>query len=272
MRLRIASYNIHKCIGGADRRYRPERIRDAITPFDPDIVLLQEVDEGARRSRRHRQVDLLGELLGLRHRRFFPNVKVRGGGHCGNAILSRFPITDARNIDLSVPWTKRRSVLHARIRVRRPGVDPQPRTLHVFDFHLGLSQLLRLEQLRRFLASPSFLALHARTPIVLGGDFNDARGTLGKLMLAPAGFRGAASPPATFPAVAPMKALDSIYVRGDVELLQVRRCALRAARWASDHRPLLAEIRVLLQGAYGRARPPRKCAKLSVPASQPLDA
>ena len=103
MRLLIASYNIHKCIGGVDRRYDPARVCDAVGSPTPDILLLQEVDEGARRSRRHRQVDVLGDLFGLPHRAFFPNVAVRGGGHYGNAILSRFPITEVVNIDVTVP-------------------------------------------------------------------------------------------------------------------------------------------------------------------------
>jgi len=30
MKLRVLSYNIHKCIGGLDRRYRPERIVETI--------------------------------------------------------------------------------------------------------------------------------------------------------------------------------------------------------------------------------------------------
>ncbi len=244
MRLRIVSYNIHKCIGGVDRRYRPDRVRDALAALEPDFVLLQEVDEGAPRSEGHRQVDLLGDLLSLRHRTFFPNVRIRGGGHYGNAILSRFPITHTRNIDVSVPWTRRRSVLHARVRARGNGLWRWPRTVHVFNLHLGLSQVLRMGQLQRFLTSRPFVDLHRRTPVVLGGDFNDSQGTLGRIFLAPAGFRGTERRLRTFPAWAPMRALDSIYVRGDADLLAVNRASGRAARWASDHLPLLAEIEV----------------------------
>jgi endonuclease/exonuclease/phosphatase family metal-dependent hydrolase len=242
MSITIASYNIHKCIGGVDRRYDPARVRNALAPQAPDILLLQEVDEGARRSLRHRQVDVLGDLFGLPHRVFFPNVTVRGGGHYGNAVLSRFPITEAVNIDVTIPWTKRRSVLHARIRVREP--DGSSRTIHVFNLHLGLSQRLRVAQLRRFLASPPFLKLHSRAPIVLAGDFNDARSRLGEMLLAPQGFRSAAKRLKTFPAIAPVRGLDAVYVRGDAELIEVGRSNLPAARWASDHRPLLAEIRL----------------------------
>jgi endonuclease/exonuclease/phosphatase family metal-dependent hydrolase len=50
MRLRVLSYNIHRAIG-VDRRFRPERIARILEAHDPDVVLLQEVDEGVPRSR-----------------------------------------------------------------------------------------------------------------------------------------------------------------------------------------------------------------------------
>ena len=68
MRFRLLTYNIHKGIGGVDRRYRPERIVETIGHYEPDIVFLQEVDDGVPRSRRDRQVDLLAEALELPHR------------------------------------------------------------------------------------------------------------------------------------------------------------------------------------------------------------
>jgi endonuclease/exonuclease/phosphatase family metal-dependent hydrolase len=240
----MMTYNIHKAIGGVDRKYQPERVRDTIAPFDPDFVLLQEVDEGAERSCGHRQVDVLGEMLGLRHRTFFPNVQLRSGGHYGNAILSRFPLMDTRNIDLTFPWTKRRSVLHARFRVRRDGEADHLRTVHVFNLHLGLSAGLRKRQIQKFLKSHPFAYFHPRTPVVVAGDFNDLGGSLGPAFLIPAGFRTVSPRLRTFPAWAPVWALDGVYVRGDVDLVGVDRSPEKVARVASDHLPLLAELRL----------------------------
>ena len=65
VRLRVVSYNIHKCIGGVDRRYEPERTAEVLRKLEADVLLLQEVDAGvvapresspdraARRSGRH---------------------------------------------------------------------------------------------------------------------------------------------------------------------------------------------------------------------------
>jgi endonuclease/exonuclease/phosphatase family metal-dependent hydrolase len=194
MKLRVLSYNIHKCIGGVDRRYDPHRVAEVINRQHADVVLLQEVDHDVPRSNRDRQVDVLGDLVGMRYRSWFANVDVRGGGSYGNAILSRYPIVETSNIDLSIRFKKKRSVLHGVLRVRHDDLD---RTVHVYNMHLGLARFERRIQLLKFLGSHPFQTLHHETPVVVGGDLNDVYGGLGEL-LAPAGFRGVARRPATF--------------------------------------------------------------------------
>lgn len=240
MRLRVLSYNIHKCIGGVDRRYEPQRVADVICGQEPDVLLLQEVDAGVARSNSDRQVEVLGDLCGMRYRSWFPNVDVRGGGQYGNAILSRYPIIESTNIDLSIRFKKKRSVLHGVIRVRHDDVD---RTVHVYNMHLGLARFERRIQLLKFLDSHPFQNLHHDTPIVVGGDLNDVYGGLGEL-LRPAGFRGTERRPLTFPAWGPLRPLDAIFVRGKVDFVKLTRCESELARRASDHRPLIADVRL----------------------------
>lgn len=240
MKLRVLSYNIHKCIGGVDRRYAPERVAQVIQNLEPDVLLLQEVDQGAPRSNHDRQVDVLGDFVGMKYRAWFPNVGVRGGGHYGNAILSRYPLVEATNIDLSIRFKKRRSALHGVVRVRHDGID---RTVHVYNMHLGLARYERKIQIAKFLDSHPFASLHHETPIVVGGDLNDVYGGLGNL-LQPAGFRGIERRPLTFPAWGPLRPLDAIFVRGPVEFLGLRRCETELSRRASDHRPLIADVQL----------------------------
>src|SRR5687768_1564530 len=116
MRLRVLSYNIHKCIGGVDRKYDPTRIIEVIRKLDVDVLMLQEVDSKVARSKKDVQFELLGEELGLPHRTWYPNVDVRGGGSYGNAVLSRYPIIESMNLDLTVSWKKKRSALHTVLR------------------------------------------------------------------------------------------------------------------------------------------------------------
>ena len=237
MRLRVVSYNIHKCVG-TDRRYLPDRIRDTIAHFDPDVVMLQEVSDGQKRAKFHRQIDVIGDLLGMRHRTWFPNAKCLGGGRYGNAVLSRHPVAESRNIELHHPLGKRRSVLHAKVHIR--GM----RSLHVFNAHLGLTQFLRVHQLKRFLANPTLTRLHPDEPVVLAGDFNDVWGSLGRKLLEPAGFRAMPRRIRTFPSWLPFQSLDWVYVRGELDLVDVRRGDHDVARRASDHLPLVAELRM----------------------------
>ena len=240
MKLKFLSYNIHKCIGGVDRRYQPDRIVEVIQRQDVDVVMLQEVDAGVTRSNRDQQAEVLAEKLGMKYFSWFPNVDVRGGGQYGNAILSRYPLIETSNIDLSIRFKKKRSVLHGVLRVRHDDVD---RTLHVFNMHLGLAGFERRIQLQKFLASHPFSHLHHDTPVIVGGDLNDVYGGLGEL-LAPSGFRGITKRPLTFPAWGPVRALDAIFVRGAVDFMKLTRCDSELARRASDHRPLVAEVRL----------------------------
>ena len=108
MQFRLITYNIHKGIGGVDRRYDLQRIVDTLVRYDPDVVFLQEVDDGVPRSRHDRQVELLGEALELPHYVFQRNVSLTQG-HYGNAILSRYPLHDPADLDLTVRYKKRRA-------------------------------------------------------------------------------------------------------------------------------------------------------------------
>jgi endonuclease/exonuclease/phosphatase family metal-dependent hydrolase len=240
MKLRLVSYNIHKCIGGVDRRYEPERTAEVLRKLDADIILLQEVDTGVLRSRGDNQTEVLGDLVGMRYRTWYPNVDVRGGGQYGNAILSRYPIIESSNIDLTWRFKKRRSALHSVLRVRHDDVD---RTVHVFNMHLGLARFERRIQLNKFLDSHPFANLHHETPIVVGGDLNDVYGGLSEL-LRPSGFRGIERRPLTFPAWGPVRPLDAIFVRGNMDFMKLTRCETELAKRASDHRPLVAEVRL----------------------------
>ena len=221
------------------------RVTKVIARYDPDLVLLQEVGQHAKRTDADRQVDLLGDFLGFRHRAYFPNVKIRSGGSYGNAMLSRFPLTETTNIDLTIAPKKKRSVLHARYRVRLTGMPGKhTRTLHVYNLHLGLSGIERKIQLRRFLESQPFVGLHRQTPMLVAGDFNDIWGTLGKKLLVPAGFRGAERSIQTFPAWGPLRPLDALYVRGDLRMSHAYRARARLAKRASDHLPLIADLEI----------------------------
>lgn len=238
MRFRLMTYNIHKCIGGLDRSYRPDRIVEAVAHCRPDIVCLQEVDDGVPRSRHHRQVHLLGDALELPHRAFQRNVSLTRG-HYGNAILSRYPLLDVQHLELTVPPKKRRRGLAVHCRIR---CEDQSRTLLLFNVHLGLAGFERRLQLRRILESELLQRTHRSTAVIVAGDFNDVWGQLGQTLLEPADFKPAGIRIRTFPAVLPLRPLDRIYYRGDIQLEHAFGSHTANVRQASDHLPLVAEF------------------------------
>jgi endonuclease/exonuclease/phosphatase family metal-dependent hydrolase len=237
-RLRVVTYNIHKGIGGVDRRYRLERIVEVLSHCAADVVLLQEVDDGVPRSRRDCQFELLAEALELKHFAYQANVKLRHGRY-GNAILSRFPLYDTRDLEMTVLLKKRRRALVAHCRLP---IGEHVRSVLLFNFHLGLAGYERTIQLRRFLASEILLHAHRDTPVVAGGDFNDVWGTLGRRLLEPAGFASVSRDTKTFPAFYPMRPLDRLYYRGSLTLDHSFASRTQVAQQASDHLPLVAEF------------------------------
>jgi endonuclease/exonuclease/phosphatase family metal-dependent hydrolase len=238
MHLRLVTYNIHKGIGGRDRRYQPERIIETLAHLTADVAFLQEVDEDVPRSRHHMQAELLAAGLGFTHIAFQRNVTLKKGWY-GNAILSRFPLSEIESYDLTVRFKKRRQALFARCKVP---VGEHTRSLIMTNLHLGLAGPERVYQLRKFLQHHLVADAQRQTPIVVGGDFNDVWGSLGRRVLEPAGFHLAGGMMRTFPAILPLRPLDRVYFRGPLAVHHTFACRTKVAHQASDHLPLVAEF------------------------------
>jgi endonuclease/exonuclease/phosphatase family metal-dependent hydrolase len=247
VKLRVLSYNIHRAIG-VDRRFRPDRIESIVGYYGPDVVLLQEVDQGVPRSH---ELDLGRELarkLGYEHCAIGHNVALRRGRY-GNATMSRWPILRERNIDLSIGLRKRRGCQHTGISVRPP--HGRERRLEVFNLHRGLSARERERQVGLLVRSREFASLPFDVPCVVGGDFNDWRSLLRPIFVDLLAFRSATGgnaarerPMPTFPSFFPQGALDRVYYRGPLRLLAVRRCRLAVSRVASDHLPVITDFEI----------------------------
>jgi endonuclease/exonuclease/phosphatase family metal-dependent hydrolase len=233
----VLTWNIHKGIGGLDRKYDLSRTIAVLTSHDPDIVLLQEVAQGMRTLHLHDQVEMLTDALGF-HAAFSPEHEF-GVGRYGNLILSRWALFDTTHLDLTVGRRKKRGLLQAHVRVR---VQDRLHTVVVQNLHLGLAGRERGQQLARFIASDPFRRLHKSTPVIVGGDLNDLWGTLGPKYLAPEGFERAGAARNTFPSALPLRALDGIFFRGALTLLGSQAARSTLARQASDHLPLYADF------------------------------
>ena len=231
MRLRIMTYNIHRAIG-VDRRFRPDRIVRIAEHHAPDVLLLQEVDEGAPRSGERDLGRDLAEALGFPYFVVGHNVSLRKGRY-GNAILSRHPILRERNIDLTIDSRKRRGCQHTTIEMER--VRGHPHKFDVFNLHLGLLAQERVRQIGLLVRSKEFSDLDPHQASFVGGDFNDWRSLLhpifteilefGCVTHKNYSYGGALR---TFPSFSPRGGLDRIYHRGPIRGLTARTCRLRS--------------------------------------------
>src|SRR5437667_5155748 len=141
--MRLLTYNIHKGIGGGDRRYRLERVLEVIEDENPDLICLQEVDHNVRRSRHHDQPRLFAEYFHAVAHLYQLNVKRKDGGY-GNLLLSRWPFRSKHQVSLRWNGRKPRG---AQIVVIETPEGP----LQLVNWHLGLAERERHWQLNRLL-------------------------------------------------------------------------------------------------------------------------
>lgn len=232
--LRVATYNIHRC-RGLDGRTNPSRVADVIRAIEPDVIALQEVLGASPTTPGH--AEELGALLGMGWV-MAPTRHVRGSLF-GNVVLSRHPIHHHAQYDLSWKTCEPRGCQRVDISV---GGD----TLHLYNVHLGTAFLERRYQATRLAG-----ILHDRRigqPKIVLGDFNEwLKGLATDLLserLQSIDLRRHLRRRRTYPGVFPVLHLDHIYYEGTVEVVSLELPRTRLALMASDHLPLVAELRV----------------------------
>jgi endonuclease/exonuclease/phosphatase family metal-dependent hydrolase len=234
--MRLLTYNIHKGIGGTDRRYRLERILHVIAAEEPDFVCLQEVDRHVRRTDYHDQPCVLAEKLRAAAHLYQLNVPIRGGGY-GNLLLSRWPFQRRHQVSLRLGQRKPRGA-------QMVVVDTPEGSLHLVNWHLGLREKERRWQAEHLLTHALFRE-SAHLPTLIAGDYNDWRNTLGQHSFAKHGFAQATDPIAryrSFPAFWPLASLDKVFHRGPMHVKEARVVKHRLSRRASDHLPLVVDF------------------------------
>lgn len=225
--IRVMTWNIHGGIGTDGVRDLP-RIVARVRAHEPDIVALQEVDSRGRGAGEEPAFEMLARSLG-RHTAE-ARLMTAPDGDYGHVLISRWPIVDPARHDITLPGREPRAAIEATVATP---LGP----LHVVAAHLGLSVRERQKQAQRL------AAISAAGPAcsVTLGDFNDWvwHGSVQRALsdLMPARTRHK-----TFPSRLPLLALDRIYAR-PADALQ-RSWTDPAAQSASDHLPLVADLRI----------------------------
>ena len=263
MKLRIATYNIHKGVSTLGSMPRIHALKQALAAMEADILFLQEV-QGRHDKYATKHAALWPEqaqhqfLAGESHYAAYGMNAVYDHGHHGNALLSRFPLVSATNQDVSDHAFEARGILHCVVKTTVCEV-------HCYVIHLGLFSGSRKRQTEALIEAVS-TSSPAHAPLIIAGDFNDWTNQLSDTLrerlgvtevfdehMPTRGFgsylrmlsgRGPKNKPArTFPAALPWLRLDRIYVRGfKVDAAQV----LCGPLWAklSDHAPIVASLEI----------------------------
>lgn len=270
MKIRIATYNIHKGVSSLRSTPRVLALKNAIAEFHADIVFLQEVQ-----GRHDRQLARNGHnahaqriwpetaqyefLAGESHHCAYGMNAVYDHGHHGNALLSTFPIKNSHNHDVSDHAFEQRGILHCVL-------ETPAGKVHCFVVHLGLFEGGRGRQVQQLIEAVEQSAPSGE-PVIIAGDFNDwrdalsdtlrhalgvievfdernPRSRLGDMVRNFSGRERRVAPARTFPAAMPFFRLDRIYVRG----FTIKNAKVLAGPvWAklSDHAPIVAELNLL---------------------------
>jgi endonuclease/exonuclease/phosphatase family metal-dependent hydrolase len=239
--VRVLVYNVHagKDAAGVDNL---ERVADLVRQTGADVVLLQEVDRGTRRSRQVDQPDVLARRTGMAVS--FGKTLDYDGGEYGIAVLSRWPITREALIRLSVEPPQQRAGGSyeprgaQRVILRAPAGE-----LTLVNTHLDASREdhYRRQEARTVVA----VARDAGSLTLVGGDFNSTPESEVQAQIRQAGWRDAwlecgRGDGFTYPADKPIKRIDYLYLAGATTCTN----AVVLPTTASDHRPLLVTVRL----------------------------
>ncbi len=233
--IRLMTYNIRKGKGANGRaRNSMPKMGEALKGLNVDLLLCQEVFHGEREG--VSQSEHLARRLKMNC--YYGANKFRQVGHHGNTTLTRLKVERFENHDISTNRLEKRGALYVRLKFNGS-------CLHVFNVHLGLNKIQRLQQLAQIERMvPERCGRNE--PVVLAGDFNDWNRKLDRTVVERLGFRNAFADlqereTRTWHARRPMFGLDRIYVR-NLDVKKVER--LNGEPWSelSDHLPLMADL------------------------------
>lgn len=234
--IRVLCYNIHYGQGN-DGVYDVRRLADVINRHQPDLVALQEVDVGVKRSGRIHEAQLLGELTGMSVR-YGPTQHYQGGLY-GNAVLSRLPIVDVAIHPLPYTESTPERVTYPRGAIAVTLRGPRDKLIRFISTHfqhnVPADRVAEAAAINELFASDEI-------PTILAGDMNASPGSkpIQILLEQWTGTAGDAPQP-TAPSAKPKSRIDYIFYRPPAAFGLID-AAVVDEPMASDHRPVFAEL------------------------------
>ena len=232
LRISVASYNVHKCIG-TDGNFDPARVLDVLLTLDADIIALQEADQrfGSRKG--------LLDLKALNNRGGYVSVLEEGSralshGWHGNVILHRTGnLTSVEK--LALPGLEPRGAVIA-------DLDYGGLSIRVIGAHFGLLHSSRARQVDAILRAAHPVNDRA---VILLGDTNDWRSPeRSAVRMFDPHLSDVDIAIASYPSRFPLWPLDRVLTNRHVTVYEMTAVDTPQARAASDHLPVKAVIGV----------------------------
>jgi endonuclease/exonuclease/phosphatase family metal-dependent hydrolase len=243
--IRIATYNIHKGLSYFNRRVVLHELRERlrVQEVQGEHTLHGERYHNYPEGAQHEFI--AGEVWP--HSAYGKNA-VYEAGHHGNAILSRFPILQSFNTDVSAHRFESRGLLHSEIELADQQSLAGHKPVHCLCVHFGLFARGRRAQTGA-LIEYVHNEIPRDAPLIIAGDFNDWRNQTGKTLASELHIHDVfhlhgGKLARSFPSRLPLLRLDRIYVRGfDVLHSSVHT----GGNWLrlSDHAALSAQLKSL---------------------------
>lgn len=212
-----------------------QAVADNIKAVNPDLVALRQVDVNTTRS----GVNLdeaaeLGRLTGMYH--YFTKSFDYRGGAFGNAVLSKYPITDSMRVEIgAIDGKEARSfaVITAKIN------DLQSVAFAATHLDASAEDTYRFTQIKVFLDST---ANWTKLPLVLAGGLNAAATADSYKTLTEVFTPACTTCPFTNPAANPTKTTESILFKKSnmVDIVNV----FAGTKTNTANLPMIAEVRL----------------------------
>jgi endonuclease/exonuclease/phosphatase family metal-dependent hydrolase len=247
--IRVLTYNIHHG-EGTDKKIDLARIAKVIQSVSPDIVALQEVDQGTARNKGADQPAELAELTGMTVV-YGRNIDYQGGGY-GTAVLTKLPVKASANE--KIPSFYEGTPEHPEqrsVQVVELGPPGEPGLVFLcthFDSRPDERERMASAELVNRLA-----AKYGDRLMLLAGDLNATPDSnvlraleqhwkiAGSDAKSQAADDDRAKRLFTFPAASPSKQIDYVLYR-PADRWQVVETRVLDEREASDHRPVLSVL------------------------------
>lgn len=239
-RFRVLSYNVHSCVG-MDGVLSVDRIARVIAKAEPDIVALQELDSGHKIEGEDQAAAIARKL----EMHFHFHAVCGTEPQCfGNAIFSRFPIKRVRAEHL--PVLKKHALFEPR-GVLWVELEFQGRPIHVVTTHLSIWAPEQRLQVKKLLSKDILGHPELAKEAILCGDFNMTPGSKFYPMITqhfqePRFPQNPALTRNTWTSQWPIRRLDYIFSRGELDAEVIALPRTRLEIYASDHLPVAVDF------------------------------